>query len=74
MLKRVQHDQREELHDQQGKQHDKKVIYTLRHPELVSGSVRGEWSDEARGEMLKRVQHDVKGNGMTRRGPHDVTR
>ena len=28
------------------------------HPELVSGSVRGEGQEKARGEMLKRVQHD----------------
>ena len=30
-----------------------------RHPELVSGSVRGERQEKARGEMLKQVQHDV---------------
>ena len=29
-----------------------------RHPELVSGSVRGEEKVKARGEMLKQVQHD----------------
>ena len=29
-----------------------------RHPELVSGSVRGEGQEKARGEMLKQVQHD----------------
>ena len=29
------------------------------HPELVSGSVRGERQEKARGEMLKRVQHDI---------------
>ena len=29
------------------------------HPELVSGSVRGEGQEKARGEMLKQVQHDV---------------
>ena len=29
-----------------------------RHPELVSGSVRGEGKEKARSEMLKRVQHD----------------
>ena len=59
-------------------QHDKKD-YTnhhpdaIRHPELVSGSVRGEGpemahgerSDKARGEMLKQVQHDEEGNSMT---------
>ena len=28
------------------------------HPELVSGSVRGEGQEKARGEMLKQVQHD----------------
>ena len=28
------------------------------HPELVSGSVRGEGQVKARGEMLKQVQHD----------------
>ena len=47
--------------------------YALCHPELVSGSVRGEWpekargerSDKARGEMLKQVQHDEEGNSMT---------
>ena len=31
-----------------------------RHPELVSGSVRGEEQVKARGEMLKQVQHDNK--------------
>ena len=31
---------------------------TLCHPELDSGSVRRE-EEKARGEMLKRVQHDV---------------
>ena len=31
---------------------------TQRHPELVSGSVRGERQEKARGEMLKQVQHD----------------
>ena len=37
-----------------------KVILILkRHPELVSGSVRGQEQDKARSEMLKRVQHDV---------------
>ena len=30
-----------------------------RHPELVSGSVRGEEQEKARSEMLKRVQHDI---------------
>ena len=30
----------------------------LRHPELVSGSFRGEGQEQARGEMLKQVQHD----------------
>ena len=30
-----------------------------RHPELVSGSVRGEGQEKARGEMLKQVQHDA---------------
>ena len=30
-----------------------------RHPELVSGSVRGESQEKARCEMLKQVQHDV---------------
>ena len=29
-----------------------------RHPELVSGSVRGQGQEKARGEMLKQVQHD----------------
>ena len=29
------------------------------HPELVSGSVRGEGQEKARGEMLKQVQHDA---------------
>ena len=29
------------------------------HPELVSGSVRGEGQEKARGEMLKQVQHDI---------------
>ena len=29
------------------------------HPELVSGSVRGERQEKARGEMLKQVQHDI---------------
>ena len=49
--------------------------HTIRHPELVSGSVRGERPEKARGErsdkargkgltmargeMLKQVQHDV---------------
>ena len=33
--------------------------YTNGHPELVSGSVRGEGQDKARGEMLKQVQHDI---------------
>ena len=28
------------------------------HPELVSGSVRGEGQEKARGEMLKQVHHD----------------
>ena len=28
------------------------------HPELDSGSVRGERQEKARGEMLKQVQHD----------------
>ena len=32
--------------------------YTNGHPELVSGSVRGEGQEKARGEMLKQVQHD----------------
>ena len=49
--------------------------HTIRHPKLVSGSVRGEWpekargerSDKARGEMLKQVQHDHGGE------QHDVT-
>ena len=53
-------------------QHDKKD-YTnhhpdaIRHPELVSGSVRGEGFAIARGEMLKQVQHDQRGEHMTRR-------
>ena len=34
---------------------------TISHPELVSGSVRGHGVIEARGEMLKQVQHDVEG-------------
>ena len=39
-----------------------------RHPELVSGSVRGEGKEKARGEMLKQVQHDVtKKRRLTRR-------
>ena len=29
------------------------------HPELVSGSVRGEGQEKARSEMLKQVQHDI---------------
>ena len=29
------------------------------HPELVSGSVRGEGQEKARGEILKQVQHDA---------------
>ena len=29
------------------------------HPELVSGSVRGEGQDKARCQMLKQVQHDI---------------
>ena len=33
--------------------------YTNGHPELVSGSVRGEGQVKARGEMLKQVQHDI---------------
>ena len=53
----------------------------IRHPELVSGSVRGEGPEKARGErsdkarekelvkargeMLKQVQHDEEGNSMT---------
>ena len=42
------------------------LLYNIRrhyrvdgHPELVSGSVRGERQEKARGEMLKRVQHDI---------------
>ena len=31
---------------------------SISHPELVSGSVRGEGLIKARGEMLKQVQHD----------------
>ena len=31
---------------------------SIGHPELVSGSVRGEGLIKARGEMLKQVQHD----------------
>ena len=34
-------------------------IILKRHPELVSGSVRGQEQEKARGEMLKQVQHDV---------------
>ena len=30
-----------------------------RHPELVSGSVRGQEQEKARSEMLKQVQHDI---------------
>ena len=67
--------------------HDKKD-YTnhhpdaLCHPELVSGSVRGEWSEKARDEMLKQVQHD-QGAEQHNQGAeqhdqgaeqHDVTR
>ena len=40
----------------------RRLIYTTpthRHPELVSGSVRGEGQEKARGEMLKQVQHDI---------------
>ena len=36
-----------------------------RHPELVSGSVRGERQEKARGEMLKQVQHDNKTKSET---------
>ena len=42
------------------------LLYNIRrhyrvdgHPELVSGSVRGERQEKARGEMLKQVQHDI---------------
>ena len=38
-----------------------------RHPELVSGSVRGERQEKARGEMLKQVQHDNATKKQTRR-------
>ena len=33
--------------------------FTLCHPELVSGSVRGEGQEKARGEILKQVQDDI---------------
>ena len=33
--------------------------FTQCHPELVSGSVRGEGQEKARSEMLKQVQHDI---------------
>ena len=50
--------------------------HAIRHPELVSGSVRGEWSekargersDKARGEMLKQVQHDQGGEQHDKEG------
>ena len=35
------------------------ILILKRHPELVSGSVRGQGTRKARGEMLKRVQHDI---------------
>ena len=50
-------DERWAMSDERWAMSDERWVHKC-HPELVSGSVRGEGQEKARGEMLKRVQHD----------------